>query len=537
VNVQPLEALADFQADLLPAQAIALPNPLVYLNIASQERSVFRHRLMTANAARIAPQPGVGLYRYPPGTLVDGDEVEPYATLAQGILVRQQIPDWVTDFAGLEAALAARGAQAPVVQAPCLLVARFGDATWGHWVCEMLSKIVLAESVEPRKFTYVVPARITRTGGPIANNYVRAVLQSLHAYGIEPHRLLRVPPHHPLRFDALFDMSGIFPVPGERFFGMHPGLLALMQTQLKTVSTDALPTRPYITRRADDTRQIANADAVLHTLRGHGYTQVDIAGFDFDQQVRLFRQANSVAGVLGSGLTGLIYAPPELPVLTLAPQEWRDMYFVNMFQKKRVMQVDIRGISTCAGKGDVARCAFSVPVVDIDEGMSPHAMQPDAGAVRLGASLVPRQLGIEIKAIDFGAAGNSAPCKQAGWASGEAAHCWSLGPECSVSVPHDDMALEDCWLVLQGFCFNPPGTPMKELGVAVNGVPLGIQWLEGVARPAWLVCRDVLARQNPVSIRFFHPVSPSPRSVGVSDDDRALGFAFVRLAFVRRADR
>ena len=85
----------------------------------------------------------------------------------------------------LAAALYRSAMSADVVQAPCLLAARYGDVTWGHWLCELLPKIVLSEALFPKTFTYVVPARITRLGGPIGDGYVRAVMQSLQAYGIE----------------------------------------------------------------------------------------------------------------------------------------------------------------------------------------------------------------------------------------------------------------------------------------------------------------------------------------------------------------
>ncbi len=532
MTIERLESLADYQADLLPALSIDLPNPLIHLNIARDQQSVFRHRLMTANAARRAQQPAVALYRYPPGTLVDGDSLEPYATLAQGKLVRQQVPDWVTDLDGLAAGLAARGAGAPVVQAPCLLVARFGDVTWGHWLCEMLSKIVLAEAMEPKKFTYVVPTRVTLPGGPISDHYVRAVLQSLHAYGIEPHRLLRVPPHQPVRFDALFDMSGIFAVPEERFFGMHPDLLSLMQTRLQILAAAATPAMPYLVRAGRDMRQITNHDAVLTAARRHGYTPVNLADMDFATQVRLFQQAKSLAGALGSGLTGMIHAPPNLPLLTLAPADWQDMYFVNLFQKKQVRHADIRGVSTKSVKGDIGLSPFSVPVSDVYEALgdlaAASALQPDIGAVRLGAMLLPRRLGAEMFAVTFGTGGNSQSYKRAGWAEDEPGHCWSVGAACELLIPHS--CTQDCWLTLEGFCFDPPGIPMKMLAVAVNGVILDAQWVAGSARPAWLVRQNLLAAENPVSLRFLHPISPSPRSLGVSNDDRPLGFAFVRLA-------
>ena len=77
---------------------------------------------------------------------------------------------------------------------PCLLLARYGENTWGHWVTEMLVKAVIAERLLPGRFFYAVPWWTTEPGA--ANGLADAVLGSLAAYGIEPQRLVRLGPLH-----------------------------------------------------------------------------------------------------------------------------------------------------------------------------------------------------------------------------------------------------------------------------------------------------------------------------------------------------
>ncbi len=175
--IRRLEQLAAREGELLPAALLDLPNPLLSLNIADDVRSAFRHRLITANLAGRVTQPAIELYRYPPGTRVAGGGTEPYVTLADSCLVRQQLPDWAADPAGLARDIAA-APDVRVVQPPCLLVARYGDVTWGHFVCEMLPKIVLAEAAAPQRFTYVVPNRTTRlnTGVPERSVFRRTIV-------------------------------------------------------------------------------------------------------------------------------------------------------------------------------------------------------------------------------------------------------------------------------------------------------------------------------------------------------------------------
>ena len=535
MEIKPLAELTTRQGELLPAAELDLPNPLISLNIADDTGSLFRHRLMTANLARRFAQPAIALYRYPPGTRVAGGGAEPYVTLADGCLVRQQLPDWASDPAGLARDIAA-ASDVQGVQAPCLLVARYGDVTWGHFVCEMLPKIVLAEAAAPQRFTYVVPSRTTRIGTGVPQRYVRAVMESLRAYGIEDHRLLRLPPRHVLAFDALFDLSGMFAVPGQEFFGMHPGLLTLMANRVLGEAGVHSTRRPYLVRGAGDLRQISNHAEILAIAYRHGYTPTDLMDLSFAQQVGLFNNAEAVAGALGSGFAGVMFARPGLKVATLAPSGWPDNYFVNLFQKQDVRHADVRGDASLSLNGDAARSPFEVPAAAFSDALEQLASvgtpSRDGEIVRLGASVLPRRLRAEKFAVSFGAAGTAVRYQINGWAATEANHTWSTGTACELRVPRGEIGGGDVWLEAAGFTFSPPNTdPMRSLSVTVNGALLAEYWLEGKSRPIWLVQADLLGAADPVRIRFQHPICPSPKSLGVSTDDRKLGYAFERISF------
>jgi hypothetical protein len=490
---------------------------------------------LTANLARRFAQPAVELYRYPPGTRVTGGGAEPYVTLADGCLVRQQLPDWATDPPGLAREIAA-ASDVQLVQAPCLLVARFGDVTWGHFVCEMLPKIVLAEAAAPQRFTYVVPSRTTRSGTGVPERYVRAVMESLHAYGIEDYRLLRLPPRGVLSFDALFDLSGMFPVPGQEFFGMHPGVLSLMANRVRGAAGADLPPRPYLVRGAGDLRQMSNAGEIEAVARRHAYTPIELTDLSFAQQVGLFRNAEAIAGALGSGFVGMMFAKPGLQVATLAPAEWPDNYFVNLFQKQDVRHADVRGISLGS---DVSRSPFAVPVADFSSALellgsaTPKTLRKKM--VRLGKALLPRRLDEKKFGLSFGAAGTALRYQADGWAAPEENHTWSIGAACELRVPRAEIGPGDMWLEALGFTFSPPNAdPMRSLSVTVNGELVSAHWLEGKSRPIWLVRAKRLGAADPVRIRFQHPICPSPESLGVSGDDRNLGYAFERISFYPR---
>jgi capsular polysaccharide biosynthesis protein len=115
-------------------------------------------------------------------------------------------------------------------------------------------------------------------------------------------------------------------------------------------------------RRSTRTRNIVNIAEVEATLVSHGFAIVDIEELNFRQQVDLFRNVRSVVGVLGSGLTGLMYAPRGVRVLTLAPAKWGDLFFYSMMQDRNAAFADIRGHSTETGHMGVATSAFNVPI-------------------------------------------------------------------------------------------------------------------------------------------------------------------------------
>jgi hypothetical protein len=534
MEIKPLEELAARHGELLPAAELNLPNPLLSLNIAGNARSPFVHRLITANLAGYFAQRAIELYRYPPGTRVAGGGHEPYVTLADGCLVRQQLPDWAADPSGLAHDIAAT-ADVQLVQAPCMLVARYGDVTWGHFVCEMLPKIVLAEAAAPQRFTYVVPSRTTRPGAGVPDRYVRAVLESLCAFGIEEHRLLRLPPREVLAFDALFDLSGMFPLPGQEFFGMHPGLLSLMANRVRGEAGEHRAPKPYLVRGAGDLRQITNRHEIQATARRHGFAPIDLTDLSFAQQVDLFRNAEVISGALGSGFAGVMFARPGLPVATLAPSDWPDNYFVNLFQKRDVRHADVRGISSGTSNNDVARGSFMVPDKDFSDALELLARvgsaASDDGMVRLGENLLPRRLGEERFSLSFGMAGTALRSQTDGWAAPEPNHTWSVGTACELRVPREEIGTGDLWLEATGFTFSPPNAdPMRVLSVTVNGEWLGECWLEGESRPIWLVRAELLAAADPVRIRFQHPICQSPKSLGVSADVRELGYGFRRLS-------
>ncbi len=77
-----------------------------------------------------------------------------------------------------------------------------------------------------------------------------------------------------------------------------------------------------------------------------------------------------MVSVLGSGLTGLLYAPEGVEIITLAPSKWGDQFFFALMQDRRASLVDLRGPSVSADP-DAARTAnFQISLTDLVDGLA-----------------------------------------------------------------------------------------------------------------------------------------------------------------------
>lgn len=80
-----------------------------------------------------------------------------------------------------------------------------------------------------------------------------------------------------------------------------------------------IPLNPniFISRRKARSRQIVNEDEVIDTLSKWDFVPYVLEDFDWQDQVKLFRQARIIIAPHGAGLTNMIFASPETKILEL----------------------------------------------------------------------------------------------------------------------------------------------------------------------------------------------------------------------------
>jgi hypothetical protein len=142
--------------------------------------------------------------------------------------------------------------------------------------------------------------------------------------------------------------------------------------------------------------------------------------------------------------------------------------------------------------------------------------------------------------VDFGAAGNSALVRAAGWSGQEADSVWTMGPLSTLALPRVPMR-ETFLLDLD---INPCrieqcGVLGQVLAVGIDGHALGQARITGPCRlrcriPAGLIVPDDAgapggAGQARVTLAFEHPCYVRPDLLGANKDSRPLAIRFFRL--------
>jgi hypothetical protein len=151
---------------------------------------------------------------------------------------------------------------------------------------------------------------------------------------------------------------------------MHPQAAALMRRNVALAPVDAPPVRRVALLRTETVgRNIDNIDALRPILEEHGFEFLETALMPFVQQAAAFRGAAAIAAVLGSAMTGLIFSPPGVKVLSLAPEAFGDRFFYGLTQQRHGRFVDLRGQVSRLHESQPRNSGFHVEPKIVREGL------------------------------------------------------------------------------------------------------------------------------------------------------------------------
>jgi len=350
--------LAVQSAEIIPAQEVSVPACIRYTNFQEMNPTFGGHHVEKLYVEKRRWVPAVSLCQLPADARLAVPNGEEFIAIVGTQVVEEQIRrDWPID--NIDDALAACTEHATIEQ-PSVLIGRYGIRTWGHWLGELLPKVVAVESRWPGRFRFLLPDRFAY------DRVHTTAMESLAYYGIDRDRLVLVAPKTMYACANLHVVTSAWSA--ERV--LHPEVAALMRAHGQSEREPAPGwLKAALLRRSTRTRNIQNLADVEEILRADGFTIVDIEKLSFRQQVDLFRNADAVACVLGSGLTGLMYAPRGVKVLTMAPGEWGDLFFYSMMQERDAVFADIRGRTAAMDRDGVGTSGFTVPIEPLRAGL------------------------------------------------------------------------------------------------------------------------------------------------------------------------
>jgi hypothetical protein len=349
------EMLSD-QEIIFPAVDYDLPTSAVYTNETEFDPRWAAHVLGHAYKGRVAHCDAVIFGRLPKGTTLCCNHN--FVLQLDGRVAVESLPHaMILDPSLLTVALQVP-AEVEELDNECVLLTRWGHGTWGHWLVEIVSMAALVERRYPNRFQYAI-ADYHGTA------YEAAVRDSLHAYGIDSHRLVPVTPR---RSHMLSRAHVVTPVWTDH--SPHPSVLNVMRGAVRLS-----PYRPgwekvALMRRDWATRTIANSEAVERLLQAEGFTITDAATLPFLDQVRMFQSAREIFGVIGSGLAGLMYSPDDVRILAVGPALWGDRFFYALAQHRSARWSEVRGQSQWDGNGLMRDAPFDLSIQALRDGLS-----------------------------------------------------------------------------------------------------------------------------------------------------------------------
>lgn len=340
-----------------------IKNICAFDNIARTRPHFARSMSMFVYTDRLADVSAVSLCALPKGAIVTGGDL--YLVQVDDCLLYDQIPPGLRGGANLanldQVARAKR--ESVSIRDECLLVARFGITTWGHWLGELLPKIVLIEKLYPERFRFLLPNQVLNSDG--RSSTFQAIWDSLRAHGLIAERILPIDVTKRYEFDRLYCITSIW-----TDHIMHPGVMQIMRDAIPVECAGA-PRRIALLRTdAPGRRQIANQKPVVDFLTSLGYEIYAPGTLTFLDQVALFRSATDIVAVLGSGLSGLIYSPAGVRVMALAPDVFGDRFFYALALLRDGRWADIRGPISQKHERVEHQSSFTVDIDDIKQGLS-----------------------------------------------------------------------------------------------------------------------------------------------------------------------
>lgn len=201
----------------------------------------------------------------------------------------------------------------PIQEDLCVLCVKRGANNYGHWLLEMLPKAGLAiDNIKDKRLKFIIPFN----NGKLKSS----IMRSLILLGVKPSQIIELTPY-PMKFKQVLVFDGLTD------HGAFISPLAVAQCRKLTTRGSNYSKKLYISRRSARFRRAANEHRITEVARSRGFTTIDPGEISFDQQRALFSDASEIVGIMGAGMSGIVFSPPNAKVTTIAPASMPDTFF------------------------------------------------------------------------------------------------------------------------------------------------------------------------------------------------------------------
>jgi len=216
----------------------------------------------------------------------------------------------------------------------CILLRKRGDSNYGHWMIELLPKLWAAEDLFDID-DCVIPKR---------SGAMEAVMKTaLRLSSNGPHGLIEHSDSEVIFFKQLLFVEGL------TSHGLYMSPLVFAKTDKLVKST--VETKKIFVSRRGAARDLANEDDVIASLMAASFEVVHPGAMSLEEQATTFSSASHVVGVMGAGLTNIMFCAPGAKVINLAPATFPDTFFYLIAQNRKLDYTEIRGTNLSEGPG------------------------------------------------------------------------------------------------------------------------------------------------------------------------------------------
>ncbi len=335
---------------------LELPNRMVTTNLDDTRPDFAAHMQAHVYCQRKAHLAPIEIIQLPAGTRLFGGGH--FVVEVAGSFLEEQFPPYIGSLVRDLSDITGISRPVDAIHGEVLIVGRFGVSTWGHWIGELLPKMVLAEQAYPGRFRYALPRHVT---DPAQTHSVwSSIRESIVACGIDLSRVLPVDDDKDYRFTGLWGMTSLW-----SDHMIHPAASAILRRATSHIAPNG-PSKLAVIRDDRYRRKIANADEIYALLAQHGFQSEATGLLSFVEQVARFKALEQVFSVLGSDLTNLIFATDGVRVISAAPDVFGDRFFYALVLDREGAMADLRGST---GKTDAVehKSAFTLDAGILDQ--------------------------------------------------------------------------------------------------------------------------------------------------------------------------